>query len=332
VQARQVTTLFLSICLVFAVAASGCGRDEHPAQAVEGRPGRTSADQPGSVQIEMKNVHLWLTEDIGLEVKHLRGELISKPGREFPDFDDPTSYTLNVFAADVAMTTESVSALLNQRVFANEESSVEDLQVSTEGAGLKLEGQLDKGLDVPFSTTAEVSAAGGSRLRLRPMSIKAGGIPAKGILDLFDLELDELVKADKSPGIEVHEQEIILDVTKALPPPAIHATIKEVHVEPGRLVQKLGPVDERYDKQPELSMPRPDANYVFFRGQTIRFGKLTMHDTDLQLVDADLSDPFDFFMMRYQKQLIAGYSKTQPDGGLVTVMPDFADVDRQPAN
>ena len=50
-------------------------------------------------------------------------------------------------------------------------------------------------------------------------------------------------------------------------------------------------------------------NYVYFAGGTIRFGKLTMADADLQLIDTDPRDPFDFFPAEYQRQLVAGYSR-----------------------
>jgi hypothetical protein len=51
-----------------------------------------------------------------------------------------------------------------------------------------------------------------------------------------------------------------------------------------------------------------------------------MSDTDLQLIDTDPKDPFDFFMARYNTQLVAGYSKNTPQGGLKTYMPDYAKV------
>jgi hypothetical protein len=67
---------------------------------------------------------------------------------------------------------------------------------------------------------------------------------------------------------------------------------------------------------------------VYFSGASIRFGKLTMTGSDLQLIDADERDPFDFFPARYNRQLVAGYSKNTPNGGLETYMPDFEDLDR----
>ena len=51
-----------------------------------------------------------------------------------------------------------------------------------------------------------------------------------------------------------------------------------------------------------------------------------MTAADLQLIDADERDPFDFYPARYSEQLVAGYSKNTPAKGLATYMPDFADL------
>jgi hypothetical protein len=65
---------------------------------------------------------------------------------------------------------------------------------------------------------------------------------------------------------------------------------------------------------------------MFYRGKVLRFGKLTMEDADLQIVDADPKDPFDFFLSHLNEQLVAGESHNQPDFGLVTIMPDYSDL------
>jgi hypothetical protein len=65
---------------------------------------------------------------------------------------------------------------------------------------------------------------------------------------------------------------------------------------------------------------------MFFRGGVLRFGKLTMNDTDLLIVDADQHDNFDFWLDRYNDQLVAGSSRNTRDHGLVVQMPDFAKV------
>jgi hypothetical protein len=48
-----------------------------------------------------------------------------------------------------------------------------------------------------------------------------------------------------------------------------------------------------------------------------------MADTDLMIMDADPSDPFDFFLDHYNDQLVAGYSRNTPDHGLLVAMPDY---------
>ena len=56
-----------------------------------------------------------------------------------------------------------------------------------------------------------------------------------------------------------------------------------------------------------------------------------MHGADLQIIDADPRDPFHFFLANFKQQLVAGYSRTLPDGGLAAFMPDYDQVDREKA-
>ena len=62
---------------------------------------------------------------------------------------------------------------------------------------------------------------------------------------------------------------------------------------------------------------------MYYRGGVLRFGKLTMNDADMQLIDPDPADPFDFFQDRYNVQLVAGYSKNTPEHALKVYMPDY---------
>jgi len=60
-----------------------------------------------------------------------------------------------------------------------------------------------------------------------------------------------------------------------------------------------------------------------YRGGVLRFGRLTMTNVDMQLIDADPTDPFEFFPDHYNDRLVAGYSKTTASGGLRVYMPDY---------
>ncbi len=67
-------------------------------------------------------------------------------------------------------------------------------------------------------------------------------------------------------------------------------------------------------------------NYLYFRGGTLRFGKLTMADADMAIVDEEPKSPFDFSLKDYNAQLVAGYSRSTSSLGLVIHMPDFASL------
>jgi hypothetical protein len=51
-----------------------------------------------------------------------------------------------------------------------------------------------------------------------------------------------------------------------------------------------------------------------------------MRGTDLELIDQDPSDPFDFSVAHYNDMLVAGYSKNLARLGLRTYMPDYNDI------
>ena len=69
-----------------------------------------------------------------------------------------------------------------------------------------------------------------------------------------------------------------------------------------------------------------------YRGAQLRFGKLTMSDTDLILLDMNAKDPFDFYLDHYKEQLVAGYTKETPDFGLRVYMRDFNKLNKPPMN
>jgi hypothetical protein len=78
----------------------------------------------------------------------------------------------------------------------------------------------------------------------------------------------------------------------------------------------------------EISATATAKNHIYWRGGQLAFGKLTMADTDLELVDEDPRDAFDFSVDRWNEQLVAGYSKTSADRGLRAHMPDYNDLKR----
>lgn len=157
---------------------------------------------PSDVQLEMKNVRLHVDDGIVLDVTHLRGVMVSRNEGAAPIFDDQRSYVLHLRTGELSMDTTSLQNLMNRHVFAYDGSPLKDVRVAPEGPRLKMKGKLHKGIDLPFSTTASVSTTPEGRLRLHVESMKALGVPAKGLLELFGLKLDDVLDIKKRRGID----------------------------------------------------------------------------------------------------------------------------------
>ena len=279
------------------------------------------------VRIEMRNVQLHADEGIVLNVEKLRGVMVSRSAGSAPVFDDQRSYVLHLEAATLSMTTGSLQTLLNRHVFGYEGAPLKKVTVSVDGDRLKIAGTLHKGVDLPFSSKARVGTSADGRMQFHTDSVKALGLPAKGLLDLFGLELDDLVSLKDRRGVEVSENDILISPGQVLPPPEIRGRIVRAFISGDRLVQVFDDGDGRAPKP--LLTDRSTPNYIYFSGQAITFGKLTMRDADLQLIDMDPRDPFDFYPAKYRSQLVAGYSKNTVSGGLRTYMPDYGDLGRR---
>ena len=167
-------------------------------------------------------------------------------------------------------------------------------------------------------------------MRLHPTKTPILGVDGEKLLHALGLHLDRLLDLSGARGASVKGDDLFLEPTKILPPPAITGRLASIRVEGDELVQEFErlPDDSVFD-----GYARPDSaarNYIFFRGSQLRFGKLLMTDTDLQIVDADERDPFDLYLKEYNKQLTAGTSRTLPNLGLRVLMPDYRAVATTP--
>jgi hypothetical protein len=240
-------------------------------------------------------------------------------------FDDQRSFTLRIDSGEIAMTPASLSRLLNDHVFAYEGSPLRDIDVSIENGHLKQKGTLKKGLPVPFTIVAELSASADGRIRVHPTDIKAAGIPSERLMKILGIELDDLMNSNRSHGVQILENDLLLDPSRLLPSPGLSGRLTAVRLESDRIVERFG---SGARGRLSVEADRRARNYMYYRGGSLRFGKLTMSDTDMQLIDADPSDPFDFSPPQYVKQLVAGYSKNTTSGGLRVFMPDFDEAAR----
>jgi hypothetical protein len=290
-------------------------------------PAMSFAAGSDQVQVRMENVNFHVGHGVELRVLYLTGRLASISPGKIPTFDDVNSYVIEIDSARVSMTAASLTSLMNNVLFAAPDAPIKNASVEIEGTELKQTGTLKKGVSIPFTMRASLGVTSDGKLRLHPTSMKAAGIVPKGVLDFFGLHLDTLLKVKSESAMQVSGDDLLLDPARVLPPPRIRGKLTRAWIADGVVFEQFG------GEKPSVSITPPIAsrNFMYYRGGTLRFGKLTMVDTDLMLVDDDPSDPFDFSPADYKAQLVAGYSKNTPDNGLVTHMPDLSDITKRGA-
>jgi hypothetical protein len=267
----------------------------------------------------MRGVNFRIDPQVVLEVRHLRGALEPTHEGKPPWFDDPGSFVLRIDAAEIAMTPASLAALMNHYLFAGPGAPVKDVTIEVRDGHLVQTSTLNKKVPIRATLEGDLSATPEGDLRFHPTKITAGKLPVKGLLDLLGVELADVIKSQEAKGMRVEKDDLILAPGRLLPPPHIHGRVTAVRIEEGRVVQIFGGDGNERPLKPSFPNAR---NYMYMNGGVLSFGKLTMNDADLQIIDADPKDPFDYFLSQYAKQLVAGYSRTLPNKGLVVYMPD----------
>jgi hypothetical protein len=295
------------VCVALvAVAAMACGTVE--------------ASKP-SVEVDMRNVDLHITPQIELQVRHLRGRFVAVGARPAPYLDDPSSYTVAVDTGEVAVDLPSLNAIVN-RALERARSNVRRVEISVDDTGqIRQKGVVKKGINVPFDMKAGVGVTPDGLIRIHTESVKGFGVPVNPLLKVLRVKTDDLIRVDPGHGIRVEGNDLLLDVSQLLPPPGFHGQLRSVRVDRGALIQVFG----SGTAQP-ISPTATAKNHIYWRGGQLAFGKLTMTETDLELVDEDPQDSFDFSVDRWNEQLVAGYSKTTADRGLRAHMPDYNDL------
>jgi len=276
-------------------------------------------------RIAFRNVDFHLEEGVLLRIRFLDGSMHSlKQG--VVDLDDKASYVTDVDTGEVALTGADLTKLMNRHVFGYPEAPIKHLRLEMRGNEIRQRGTLHKGVDIPFDINAVASVTDDGRIRLSPTRIKIFGVDGKALMRALGINLEKMIDVSRARGIAVRGNDLLLEPLDILPPPAITGRIVSVHVAGEKLVQVFGRPGRTAHLDSETAAMAPPVvtarNYMYYRGGSLHFGKLFMTDAEMLVVDLDPADPFDFDNDNYQKQLVAGSSRTLPSLGLAVYMPD----------
>lgn len=333
VRARQFARTVSAALAAFALIAlaSSCGSHaisyivvQNPTPAPDAvQPVRVAAEGDSIVNARFQNVSFHMWPGVVLDLSDLTGRMHSTRHDHVVSFDDKMSFVLAIDSGTVGLGMDDLAHLMNTYVFAYQGAPLRGLSFETDGNHLVQRGILHKVVDIPFEMVAEVSATKTSEIRVHPISMKICSINGEGLMKALGVTLEKLIDVRQAKGVRVEGNDLLLDPIKLLPPPAISGRLSGVKVEPGRLVQYFAATSNRLSR----SLVEPDTtppNYMYFRGGTLKFGKLFMVHADMQVIDLSPADPFDFDIGHYHEQLVAGFHRTTPADGLLVFMPDLS--------
>jgi hypothetical protein len=270
----------------------------------------------------MHNILYRFSGDVAVNILELNGALLPASGHELAVFDEPPSFLISIHSAKMFISTDQLAKVLNQHVFAAKDAPLKGLSITVQCELLKIKGKLHSKGDVPFETEGALSPTPEGKVRVRAQKIKAAHLPVKGLMDLVGVNIEKVLNTQKVHGVRVEGDDLILDPEQLFPPPRIEGKLSDIKIQGNQLLMIFGSGGSA------SALYRAGGNYMAFRGGPLRFGKLTMSDSDMVLIDDNPKDPFDFFLDHYKEQLTAGYSKNTMQDGLRVHMPDYAKLKR----
>ncbi len=294
--------------LAFVVAVAGFAGYAHagPGPAVENN----------AVQTQMRNVMYHFSSSVAVHIQFLDGQLNPVEPSGYPIFDNKESFTVAITSAEIIITSTDLANVLNSYVFARPQAPLSSLSVAIQSGHLIIKGRLHEAGALPFETEGELTPTSDGKILLHAAKVKALRVPVKKIMSLFGVGMSDLIKSGKIPGVETREDDLILDPALVFPPPHLHGKVTAVRLEGDRIALTFG------DKSKPVKNLQA-GNYMSYRGNRLAFGKLLMTGGDMNLIDMDSSDPFDFYLDHYKDQLAAGYTKITGNFGLRVYMKDF---------
>jgi hypothetical protein len=285
-------------------------------------PTPTEAEAKEPTQTMMRNVDFHIDATTLLHIHSMRGEMVAKKAGDPVNFDNKTEFIMRIDRARIGMDGAGLDQLMNRYVFGYPGAPLRNLHIEPNGKQLVQSGIMHKIVDIPFTMWADVSASNGW-IRIHPTKLSICGINGLGLLKAVGKSMQTMLDLSKAKGVRAEKNDLLLNPVEILPPPQIEAHLADVRIEGNELVQYF----DAGRHLPDLALPHPEEkNVMYYRGGTLRMGKLLMLNADMEVVDADPSDPFDFYLDRYNDQLAAGFDRNQLNYGLEVFMRDFSDL------
>jgi hypothetical protein len=330
---RRVAVLLLSVAATTSAGPHTPSASPAEPQSASGvhELSTTHSVRDSSLWMEMRNVDLHINPHSVMRINRLRGEVLPTQPGATAWLDRPESFRVRATSGEVALDGDAIAALLNEIAFNYPGAPIKGLRIKIEDGAVVQSGTLHKGVDIPFQMWAVPVLQPDGRLRLHPDRLRIFGVNGLRLMHSLGLHLEKFMDLGKARGASVKGDDIYLDPLQIIPPPMIEGKLTSVRIDGALMIQEFART-EADTVFGTFVKPESDAhNFIYFRGGSLRFGRLTMTDTDLLIRDLNETDPFDVFFSQYNRQLVAGHTDNLANYGLRAWMVDFGKLEQVPA-
>jgi len=272
-------------------------------------------DHPEPTLLYAHNLLLRKGPNFRIYVRWIRGQMVRTRQNVNPSFDDADSFVLDIEKGVIRANIGDIGNYLNAVI--PKDAPLKNVSIQPQGDLLKLRGTLHKGVSLPVELIGEISAMPDGRVQFSATKINLLKIPMKGILSGFHIQISDLIHESNTPGVQISGNALLFDTQKLLPPPHIRGHLTSIRVQVPDLEVIYGGAINDETKLAQWH------NFLRLRGGTLDFGKLTMHDVDLTMIDASEGPWFDLDLVHYQDQLVNGFTRITAQKGLEIYMPEL---------
>jgi hypothetical protein len=283
----------------------------------------TAADRAsGHTQVQMRHVALRVDKSIVFLIDNLRGELFGSIPAKLPTFDDKSSISIRIERATIAVSPANLADLINNYVLAYKDSPISNVQLTISRDKLILNANIGGKVPVPMTLEGSVSATPDGLVKFTTSSIKMGELPVKSLMEIFGISAQRILHLSENRGMKMVGNDIVINLNQIALAPRIYGSVVEVRIEGNQIVERFD-VPDKSKPRSNLAPPIERASYMYYRGGILAFGKMTMRDADLELVNKENKDWLKFSFDQYNEQLVAGYSRSTSSFGLISFVPDY---------
>ncbi len=333
-----------SILLASSLLTIGCGGESHlnapfydPNQSGQYDPVNDPSNLARSAvdgvrpKVEIKNMFFRVHKEVAAKVYDLFGELVSRVPTDPVNFDDVSSFQVQVHQSKLGLDGKNMDNLMKYFTLNYPDAPLKDLKHTITNGRLSIKGKMKQaGIFVNFEESGPVHATPDGLIEFAPDSIKTAGVPAKGLLDFFGIETAKLLSLNEQRGLKLVGNSIIMYPDRLFPPPIMKGRVARVEAIENELIIYFD--DGTKLERPPLAVPEGTfKNYQHVYGGAVRMVGNEIHeDANLMMVDMNESNFFDFYLAEYIKHTMAGQVNILgKSGALVNFMPDYDDIPKR---